>query len=154
MREHGVRLLLDPGALGPGAVGREPHVLREVLGEAQDHRPRVLDHGHRAIAAHVAHGDSALPRGGEIDAVGARSGDRDQLELARAQETLTRQLDFVDQHDLRIGDALGELRIGRQRIEVDSRRRPLETRGVEIAVGNGFVIEEYRTHGATMPVPS
>ena len=36
-------------------------------------------------------------------------------------------------------------------MEADSRRRLLEARGVEVAVGNRLVIEECRTHGATMP---
>jgi hypothetical protein len=114
----------------------------------------MLHHRRRAVATHVAHGDAALLRGGEIDAVGARAGDRDQLEVARAVKMLARELDLVDERDLRIGEALGELRFGRQRIETDPRHRLLQARGVEIAAGNRLVVEECRTHGATMNVPS
>src|SRR5271156_3566996 len=102
----------------------------------------MLDDRSRAIAAHVSHGDSALLCGGEIDAVRARTGDRDQLELECSLETLARELDLIDEHDPRIREALDDLLIVGQRIEADIGRRLLEARGVEVAVGYGFVIEE------------
>ena len=59
---------------------------------------------------------------------------------------VARQLELVQQHDVGVADALGGLRLVRSSQSSRSPTTGGQAGGVQIAVGNGVVIQEYRFH--------
>ncbi len=138
MREHGVLLVGRPRS-----VHGQPRVVGQMLREAQDHRPDVLRHRGAAIGAHVAHGDAAFPGRDQVDVVGARGGQRDQFEIGRPLQALAGQLHLVEQGDSRAPDAIRDLRVGGRGAKADIARGPAQRRGIQVAGGDGVVIQKY-----------
>ena len=138
---------------GPGSIDGQSVPAGEMLRETQDQGPDVLRHRGRAITADVAHRDTELLRRLEIDVIGAGGGQYDQLQVGRRTELGARQFHLVEKHDVRRADTLGNLRLLGEVAIADRSHDFVDRRRVEaaVAVADGFVIQEYGTHSATMP---
>ena len=122
--EHAERLALDLGAAElaalPLAAGEAGVRLRDVAGEREHQRERVLGRGDRVGLRRVGDDDPALGRGGDVDVVHADAGAADDAQVVGALDHLGVELRrAADQDPVVVADALEQLLAGPVGAEVD-----------------------------------
>ena len=122
--EHAEGLALDLGAAElaalPLAAGEAGVRLRDVAGEREHQRERVLGRGDRVGLRRVGDDDPALGRGGDVDVVHADAGTADDAQVVGALDRLGVELRrAADQDAVVAADAIEQLLAGPVGAEVD-----------------------------------
>ena len=141
LEEHPViRPMTDYAAVV--AAAHQRLVIAKPVGEREQQREHVLHDRGRAVIAQVANGDAPCARRSEIHVVHAGRGQRDQPQLRIRRDHRARDDRLVGEHGLHAGDATGDLRGGRLRVQLDAGCDALERSGIEIAAADGAEVEK------------
>ncbi len=119
-----------------------------MLGEAQDQAPHLLHHRGGAIGAHIAHGYSAFARGDADRRCWCRWRPAPPISSAARRTTVRAySSSLFKQHDIRVAECDPRSSTRSMSYKVRSPAASRSALKIQIAVGDGVVVQKYGFHG-------